>query len=174
MTLFVAKSTPKRTRVPRHVTGRLAVRRLVNVNPGRPRTSSTTAPGKPQHHRLRSQRSESKSFFFFKRTHGIVKRAIQEAGEGGDAAAPARRARGGAAAPPAEVKPPPPEEVKPPPPKEVKPPRRKVALQLLAVVRAPTLNADEATWLANLFHEAFMKLRMVAVHLGVPTPSHPL
>jgi hypothetical protein len=34
---------------------------------------------------------------------------------------------------PAEVKPPPPEEVKPPPPKE-------------------------ATWSANLFHKAFVKL----------------
>jgi hypothetical protein len=44
----------------------------------------------------------------------------------------------------------------------------------MAVVRAPTLNADEATWLANLFHEAFVKLRKVAVHLGVPAPSHPL
>jgi hypothetical protein len=25
-----------------------------------------------------------------------------------------------------------------------------------------------------LFHEAFMKLRKVAIHLGVPAPSHPL
>jgi hypothetical protein len=72
--------------------------------------------------------------------------------------------------PPAEVKSPPSEEVMPPPPKQVKPPRRKVTLQPVAVVRAPTRNGDEATWLANLFHEAFVKLRKVAVHLGVPAP----
>jgi hypothetical protein len=76
--------------------------------------------------------------------------------------------------PPVEVKLPPSEEVKLPPPKEVKPPRRKVALQPMAVVRAPALNADEATWSANLFHEAFVKLRKVAIHLMVPAPSHPL
>jgi hypothetical protein len=75
--------------------------------------------------------------------------------------------------PPAEVKPPLPEEVKPPPPKEVKPPQRK-ALHPVAVVRAPALNADEATWSANLFHKAFVKLREVAVQLGVLAPSHPL
>jgi hypothetical protein len=69
--------------------------------------------------------------------------------------------------------PPPPEEVKPPLLKEVKPPRRKVALQPVAVVHAPALNAEKATWLANLFHEAFVKLQKVAVHLEVPTPSHP-
>jgi hypothetical protein len=83
MTLFVAKSSPERTRVPRRVTDRVTVRCLVNTNPGRPRTSSTAAPRKPQHHRLRSPRSESQSFFFLKRVHGIVKRAIQEAEEGG-------------------------------------------------------------------------------------------
>jgi hypothetical protein len=44
---------------------------------------------KTQHHRLQSPGSESKSFFFLKQVHG-VKRAIQEAGEGGGAAAPAR------------------------------------------------------------------------------------
>jgi hypothetical protein len=76
--------------------------------------------------------------------------------------------------PPAEVKLPPLEEVKSPPPKEVKPPRHKVALHPVAVVCAPALNADKATWSSNLFHEAFMKLRKVAVHLGVPAPSHPL
>jgi hypothetical protein len=97
--IFVANSSPERTRVPRHVTDRLTVRRLVNINPGQPRTSSTAVPRKPQHHRLQSPRSESKSFFFLKQAHG-VKRAITEAGEGGRAAAP-----------PAE-----PEEVPPPPP----------------------------------------------------------
>jgi hypothetical protein len=91
MTLFVAKSSPERTWVSRRVTGRMTVRRLVNVNPGRPKTSSIAAPKKLQHHCLWSPKSESKSFFFLKRAHG-VKRAIQEAGEGGGAAAPARRA----------------------------------------------------------------------------------
>jgi hypothetical protein len=85
--IFVAKSSPERTRVPRRVTDRLTVRRLVNINPGRPRTSSTAAPRKPQHHRLRSPRSESKSFSFLKQAHG-VKRANKEAGEGGGAVAP--------------------------------------------------------------------------------------
>jgi hypothetical protein len=97
MTPFVAKSSPERTRVLRRVTGRLTFRRLVNINPGRPRTSSTEALRKPQHHHLRSPRSESKSFFFLKRAHGIIKRAIQKAREGAGAAAPALRARGGAA-----------------------------------------------------------------------------
>jgi hypothetical protein len=76
MTLFVAKISPERTRVLSRVTGRLMVHRLVNIYPGRSRTSSIAAPRKPQHHRLLSPRSESKSFFFLKRVHGIVKRAI--------------------------------------------------------------------------------------------------
>jgi hypothetical protein len=96
--IFVAKSSPKRTWVPRRVTDRMTVRCLVNINPGRPRTSSTAALRKPQHHRLWSPRSESKSFSFLKQAHG-VKRAITEAGEGGGATALARRARGGAATP---------------------------------------------------------------------------
>jgi hypothetical protein len=83
MTLFVAQSSPKQTRVLRRVTDCLTVRRLVNINPGRPRTSSTATAKKPQHHRLRSLKSESKIFLFLKRAHGIVKRAIQEAREGG-------------------------------------------------------------------------------------------
>jgi hypothetical protein len=96
--IFVAKSSPERTRVPRRVTDRLTVRHLVNINPGRQRTSSTAAPRKPQQHRLQSPRSESKSFSFLKQAHGI-KRDIKEAGEGGGAPAPTRRARGGATAP---------------------------------------------------------------------------
>jgi hypothetical protein len=64
--------------------------------------------------------------------------------------------------------------MKPPPPKEVKPPQRKMALRPMAVVCAPALNAYEATWLGNVFHEAFMKLRKVAIHLGVPAPRDPL
>jgi hypothetical protein len=132
--IFVTKSSLERTWVPRRETDRLTVRRLFNINPGRPRTSSTAAPRKPQHHRLQSPRSESKRFSFLKQAHG-VKQAIKEAGKGGGAAAPARRARGGAATPARraeEVPPPPPEEVPPPLPEEVKrlkPPRRKVARQ---------------------------------------------
>jgi hypothetical protein len=68
---------------------------------------------------------------------------------------------------PAKVKPPPPEEVKPPPPKEVKLPRHKVARQPVAAVRAPALNAQDASWSVKLFHEAFVKLLKVAVHLRV-------
>jgi hypothetical protein len=96
--IFVTKSSPERTRVPRHVIDRLTVHRIVNINPVRSRISSTVAPRKPQHHRLRSPKSESKSFSFLKQAHG-VKRAIKEAGEGGGAAAPARRAQGGASDP---------------------------------------------------------------------------
>jgi hypothetical protein len=84
--IFVAKSSPECTRVPRRVTDLLRVRRLVNINLGRPRTLSTAAPTKPQHHHLRSPRSESKSFSFLKQVHG-VKRSIKEAWEGGGAAA---------------------------------------------------------------------------------------
>jgi hypothetical protein len=75
---------------------------------------------------------------------------------------------------PAEVKPPSPEKVKTPPLKEVMPPRRKVALQPMAAVRAPALSAEDTSWSAKLFHEAFVKLRKVSVHLGVQPPSHPL
>jgi hypothetical protein len=96
--IFMAKSSPELTQVPRRVTDRLTVLHLVNINPGWPRTSSTAAPRKPQHHRLRSPRSGSKSFSFLKQAHG-VKRSIKEAGEGGGAAALAHRARGGAPAP---------------------------------------------------------------------------
>jgi hypothetical protein len=90
--------------------------------------------------------------------HGIVKRAIQEAGREDAPPPPPVEPKKVKPPPPEEVPPPPLTEVKLPPPEEVKPPRRKVALQPVAVVRAPTLNADEATWLANLFHEAFVKL----------------
>jgi hypothetical protein len=66
-----------------------------------------------------------------------------------------------------------PEEVKPPPPEEVKPLRRKVALQP-AALRAPELSAGEASYLEKLFHEPFVKLRKVVVHLRVQPPNHPL
>jgi hypothetical protein len=54
------------------VTSRLTVRHLININPDQPRTSTTAAPRKPQHHRLWSPRSESKSFFFLKRAHVLT------------------------------------------------------------------------------------------------------
>jgi hypothetical protein len=95
---FVSSCSPERTWVPRRLTNHLTVRRLVNINPGRPRTWLIAARRKPQQHHLRSPRSESKSFSFLKRAHGI-KRAIKEAGEGGGAAAPAHQAQGGAADP---------------------------------------------------------------------------
>jgi hypothetical protein len=75
---------------------------------------------------------------------------------------------------PTEVKPHLPKEVKPPPPKVVKPPRRKVAWQPVAVVRAPALSAQDASWSAKLLHETFVKLRKLVVHLGVQPPCHPL
>jgi hypothetical protein len=75
---------------------------------------------------------------------------------------------------PEEVPPPSPTEVKPPPPEEVKLPPPKVVLQPVAVVHAPPLNDDEATWSVNLFREAFVKLQKVAIHLGVPAPRDPL
>jgi hypothetical protein len=88
--IFVAKSSPERTRVLRRVTDCLTVHRLVNINPVQPRTLSTAAPRNLQHHRLRSPRSEYKSFSFLKQAHGD-KRAIKEAAEGGGAAPPPRR-----------------------------------------------------------------------------------
>jgi hypothetical protein len=133
--IFVAKSSPERTRVPRCVTARLTVRCLVNINSGRPRTSSTAALRKPQHHRLRSPRSESKGFFFLKQAHGI-KRAIKEAGR--EEVSPPL---------PEEVPPPPPAEVKPPPPEEVKrlkPPRSKVEWQPVVPLCAPKVNVEDA------------------------------
>jgi hypothetical protein len=77
---------------------------------------------------------------------------------------------------PEEVSPPPPppdepEEVPPPPPDE---PEEALAPQPVEAVSAPPLTADEATWSVNLFHDAFVRLRWVAVHLGVPVPNDPL
>jgi hypothetical protein len=40
--IFVAKSSPERTRVPRRVTDRLTVRHLVNINPVNPRASPSS------------------------------------------------------------------------------------------------------------------------------------
>jgi hypothetical protein len=76
--------------------------------------------------------------------------------------------------PPKEVPPPTAEKVKPPPPKVVKPPQREVARQPVAALRAPALSAQDASWSAKLLHVAFVKLRKVAVHLGVQPPSYPL
>jgi hypothetical protein len=61
--------------------------------------------------------------------------------------------------------------VPPPPPDE---PEEALAPQPMAVVRAPPLNADEATWSVSLFSDAFVKLRKVVVHLGVPGPNDPM
>jgi hypothetical protein len=72
---------------------------------------------------------------------------------------------------PAEVKPPPPDVVKPPLPDELE---EALAPQPMAVVHAPPLNANEATWSVNLFRDAFMMLRNVVIHLGVPIPRDPL
>jgi hypothetical protein len=47
-------------------------------------------------------------------------------------------------------------------------------LQPVVVVCDPPLNVDEAAWSVNLFREAFVKLRKVAVHLEVPAPNDPL
>jgi hypothetical protein len=44
----------------------------------------------------------------------------------------------------------------------------------MAAVRAAPLSADEATWSVNLFCDAFVKLRKVAIHLRVPVPNYPL
>jgi hypothetical protein len=123
-TIFVAKSSPERTRVPRRVTDRMTVRCLVNINPDRPRTSSTAAPRKPQNHHLWSPRSESKSSSFFKQAHG-VKRAIKEVGREEVPPPPPAEPKEEPLTPPAE-----PEEVPPPPPEDVKrrkPPLCKVA-----------------------------------------------
>jgi hypothetical protein len=155
MTLFVAKSSPERTWVPRYMTGRLTVRRLVNINPGRPKTSSTATLRKPHttvsgHQEVNPRASSSSSACLAPSSEPSTKREREE------------------------VPPPPPTEVKLPPPEEVKPPPPKVALQPVAVVRAPPLNANEATWSLNLYREAFVKLRKVAIHLGVPAPRDPL
>jgi hypothetical protein len=64
-----------------------------------------------------------------------------------------------------------PEEVPPPPPDE---PEEALAPQPVEAVSAPPLSADEATWSVNLFHDTFVRLRRVVVHLGVPVPNDPL
>jgi hypothetical protein len=162
--IFVAKSSPERTRVPRRVTKRLTVRRLVNINPGRPRSSSTAAPRKPQHHRLRSPRSESKSFSFLKQAHG-VKRSIKEAGREEVPPPPPAEPEEVSPPPPAEpeeVPPPPPTEleevpppplegVPPPPPEEVKrlkPFRCKVPPPM----RAPSVNVEDACFSVKMLY----------------------
>jgi hypothetical protein len=114
------------------------------------------APRKPQHHCLRSPRSESKSFNFHKQAYG-VKLAIKEAGKGGGAAAPL--------AEPEEVSPPLPEEVK-----RLKPPRRKVSLPLCA----PKVNFEDACFSVKMLYQAWKSLGKVAVQLGVQRPTDPL
>jgi hypothetical protein len=172
--IFVAKSSPMRTQILRRVTDRLTVRRLVNINPGWPSTSSTAARSRPQHHRLRSPRSESKSFSFLKQAHG-VKRAIKEAWEGGGAAAPSCWARGGTTAPAqggatapsrgGATAPPSPEEVK-----RLKPPRCKVPPPL----RAPKVKFEDACFSVKMLYQAWQSLGKVAVQLEVQRPTDPL
>jgi hypothetical protein len=157
--IFVAKSSPEWTRVPRRVTDRLTVRRLVNINPGWPRTSSTVAPRKPQHHHLRSPRSESKSFFFLKQEYASSEPSRKW---GREEVLPPLPSEPEEVPPPPpaepeevplppleEVLPPTPAEVKPPPPEEVKwlkPPRRKVARQPVLPLRAPTVNVEDVVF----------------------------
>jgi hypothetical protein len=81
--------------------------------------------------------------------HG-VKRAIKEAGEGGGAAAPARRARGGVAAPARGGE-------------AAEPPRRKVPPPL----RAPKVNFEDACFSVKMLYQAWQSLGKVAIHLGV-------
>jgi hypothetical protein len=64
-----------------------------------------------------------------------------------------------------------PKEVLPHPPDN---PVEALVPQPMAFVSAPPLNADKATLLVNLFCDAFVKLRKVAVHLRVPVPNDPL
>jgi hypothetical protein len=163
--IFAAKSSPERTQVLRHVTDRLTVRRLVNINPGRPR--------KPQHHHLWSPRSESKSFSFLKQAHGINKPSRKRGREEVPPPPPAELE---------EVPPPPPEEVKrlkpprrkvPPPPEEVKrmkPPRHKV----LPPMRAPKVNFEDAWFSVKTLYQAWQSLGKMAVHLEVQRPTDPL
>jgi hypothetical protein len=109
MTLFVAKSSPEQTRVPRRVTGRLTVHHLVNINPSWPRTSSTAHQENASitvsvHQEVNPRASSSLSTRVASSSEPSRKRWREEvpppphrrAREG--AAAPARRARGGAAA----------------------------------------------------------------------------
>jgi hypothetical protein len=157
--IFVAKSSPEWTRVPRCVIDRLTVRCLVNINPGRLRTSSTATPRKPQHHRLRSSRSQSKSFSFLKQAHVASSEPSRKRGREEVSPPPPAEPREEPPTPPAEPKevpPPPPtkpeevplpppaepEEVPPPPPEELKglkPPRCKVARQPMVPLRAPAV-----------------------------------
>jgi hypothetical protein len=53
-------------------------------------------------------------------------------------------------------------------------PEEELAPQPVVVVHAHPLNADKATWSVSLFSDAFVKLRKVAVHLGVLGPNDPL
>jgi hypothetical protein len=79
--------------------------------------------------------------------HG-VKRSIKKAGEGGGAAAPTRRARGGAAARGVE---------------RLKPPRCKVSLPM----RAPSVNVEDAYFSVKILYQAWQSLKKMDDHLGV-------
>jgi hypothetical protein len=97
--IFVAKSSPERTWVPRRVTDRLMVRRLVNINPGRPRTSSTAAPRNPSTTVFGHQEVNPRSPPSSSKRMTLSDPSRKRGRERGGVAAPARRAWGGAAAP---------------------------------------------------------------------------
>jgi hypothetical protein len=167
----VAKSSLERTRVPRRVTNCLTVRRLVNINPGRPRTSSTAAPRKPQHHRLRSPRASPSSSKCMVSSEPSRKRGKEEV-----LPPPPVEPKEEPLTPPAEseeVPPPPPaepEEVPPPPPEEVKrlkSPRRKVARQPVVPLRAPKVDYSDACFSVKMLYEVWQSLGKLADHLGL-------
>jgi hypothetical protein len=148
--IFVAKSSPERTQVPRRMTDRLTVRRLVNIYPGWPRTSSTAAPRKPSTtvsgHQEVNPRASSSSSARTTSSEPSRKRGREEVPP--PPSAEPEKVPPPPPAEPEEVPPPPttPTEVKPPPPEEVKPPRRKVVRQPVASVHASALSAQDASW----------------------------
>jgi hypothetical protein len=75
---------------------------------------------------------------------------------------------------PEEVPPPPLDEAEEVPPSPLDELEEALALQPAAVVSAPPLNAEEATWSVNFMGDAFVRLRRVVVRLGVPIPNDPL
>jgi hypothetical protein len=98
MILFVAKSSPEWTRVPRRVTSRLTVRLLVNINPGQPRTSSTAALRKPQHRYLGHQEVNPRASSSLSACMASSIEPSRKQGREEVPPPPARRAREGVAA----------------------------------------------------------------------------
>jgi hypothetical protein len=182
MILFVAKSSPEWTQVLRRVTDRLTVHRLVNINHDRPRTSSTAATRKPQHHRLRSQEVNPRAFSSSSKRM-VSSEPSSKRGREELSLPPPTEPENVPLPPPIEpeevLRPPPdevppstPAEVKPPPPEEVKPPRRKVERQPVVQVHVPSINVLDASWSVQMLHQAFVSLGKVVVHLRVQPPTH--